>query len=167
MRIMIIALLALLVGGFASAADSGLEVNSGTKIYVLVENLSDDAKATGLTKEFIASKTELQLRRNGVPVGSRKNAYASGVHLYVNCGVTGKAFALSVEFRREVSYRAGGQTHSVMSSTYNQGGQGTHSGDRQFIVQTLTDFLDVFSNDFLKSNPVGKASNKINSGDGK
>lgn len=187
MRLPILVILTFLAAGLATADDSGLEVprpkdlvkaigdaddrglmvDSGTRVYVMVEVLSDDAKAIGLTEELITSKVELQLRRNGVPVGSEQEALASGTFLDVNCGVTGKAFALNVDFNREVSYLVDGKLRSVIASTYHKGARGTHGGDSRNVMQLLTDIIDVFSNDYLRSNQVGKASNKPEAGDGK
>jgi hypothetical protein len=129
--------------------------------------MTDGAKALGLTEDLIRSKAELQLRRNGVPVGAREDALASGIYLYVKCGVTGKAFALNIDFHRDVIYSVDGNLHSVNASTYHKGGQGTHGGDASYVIQALTDIIDMFSNDFLRANQAIRSSNKPDAGDGK
>lgn len=168
MRILILGiLLAFMAPGIVSAADSGLEMPPGTKVYVLVEDISNDAKAIGLTTEFITGKAELQLRKNGVPVGTKEESILSGSYLYVNCGVTGRAFAIDIDFRRKVFYRVGDVIHSVTGSTYHTGGQGTHGANSRYVVQAMTDLIDLFSNDYLRSNQQKTMFNKSNAGDGK
>lgn len=152
MRIAIIVMLALMVASFASAADSGLVVPRGTKVYVLVEDINDSANKIGLTEELIINKVELQLRRNGVPVGTKADSLVDRMYLYVNCGFTGPAFAINIDFKRQVFYLVGDKLHSVTASTYHRGGQGTHGSDRGHVIKVLTDLIDEFSNDFLKSN---------------
>jgi len=135
-----------------SGISSGLEVSQETKVYVLVEITGEEAKAIGLTKEHITSKVELQLRKNGIAVGTNEEALASGLYLYVTCNVIGKAFSVSIEFQREVSYRVGNKLHTIYAPTYIREGTGTHGSKRNYIVQALVDYIDEFSNDFLKSN---------------
>ena len=100
---------------------------------------------------MILSKCELQLRRNGIAVGKRSDGMTSGVHLYVNCGITGRAFANTIEFKRNVTYRVGAVQHSSLATTYRRAGQGIAT-DGKFVIECLIDLVDVFSNDFIKSN---------------
>ena len=168
MRTSILVLLTLMISSLTSAQqDTGLEVLPGTKICVIVENISADAKAIGLTKELITTKVELQLRRNGVLVGTEDDAAESGMFLYVTCGVTDIAYALNIHFKRFVFYRVGDDLHSVTASTYQKGGRGTHAYDSQYVIQFLIDLIDMFSNDFLKANQDMNSSNKADVGDGR
>lgn len=167
MRLAIVALVILFAPGVASSEDSGLEVDSGIRIYVLIEDLDEDAKAIGLTKELVAGRVELQLRRNGVPVGTREDSFASGVCLYVDCGIIGKAFALSIDFNRDVFYRVGDEVHSLTASAYNNGVLGTHDGNCRDVIQALTDIIDLFSENFLGTNQASKTPNRTDVGDGK
>lgn len=151
MKIATLVLLLLVIAGVTSASDSGLEVPPGTKVYVLVEDVSEDAKKSGLTKELIESKVELQLRRNGIAVGTREDGFESDLYLYVVVGVTTNAFAVNIDFMRKVYYHVGDNIHSVRGSTYSKSGSGIY-GNSQYMIQMLIDFIDLFSNDFLKSN---------------
>lgn len=154
MKIFILVLLTFLVSGFASAADSGLEVKPGTKVYVLTERLDENARAIGLTEDLIASKVELQLRRNGIPVGTQNDYAVSGAYLYVNIGVTKVAFSLRIDFNREVFYRVGNKQYTVSASTYSKGGTGTHNNNNRYVVDNLTDLIDQFSNDYIRTNQL-------------
>ena len=151
MNIKLIALFYALCMATVLAQSSGLEVPVGSKVYVVVEILAPDAAAMGLSREIILNKCELQLRRNGISLGKRGDGLASGFHLYVNCGITGTAFANSLEFKRMVSYSVGSSKHAVMATTYNTGGQGIAS-EGSFVLQNLLDSIDVFSNEFIKCN---------------
>lgn len=68
------------------------------------------------------SKVELQLRRNGVPVRTEEDSFAFGVYLYVDVGVTGRAFSLGIDFYRRVCYLVGEDLHAGYASTYRLGG---------------------------------------------
>lgn len=151
MRIFI-SLLLFLISGSVSASDSGLKVQPETKIFVLVEKVEKESVKFGLTKELIVNKVELQLRRNGIPVGSMEDGLKSGIYLYVNCGVTGNAFSINVDFERDVKYFVGNDVHSVTASTYHLGGQGIHNNDSRWVIENILNFIDTFSNDFLRSN---------------
>lgn len=154
MRTTIFVILALLWCWSSVAADTGLEVEPGTKIYVLTEYLDgDEARSIGLTKDLITSKVELQLRRNGISVGTREEGLVSGVYLYVNVGVTGQAFAVSVEFKRKLVYPVDGKIYSVFATTYDQGSLGIYgSRGSNFILENLLKLIDIYSNDFLRAN---------------
>ena len=88
MRIAIVALLVFVATGSApvpKSKASGLEVPPGTKLWVFVEDLPDDAKKLGLSWYVIKAKVELQLRRNGIPVGNGEDLFKDGVLVYVKC----------------------------------------------------------------------------------
>ncbi|MBT3193124.1 MAG: hypothetical protein HN341_11270 [Verrucomicrobia bacterium] len=160
MRTAVLGLLTLLTAGVVAARPLGLEVESGTKVFVVTEDLSDYAKEIGLTKELITNKVELQLRRNRIPVVTQKESDASSVYLYVNVNVMRRAFSYAVEFNRKVFYRVDGTLYSLKATTYTRGGVGTHGGDRNYLLQNVIDKVDQFSNDYLRSNPNLNPSNK-------
>ena len=102
--ITILLLLAFPISG--NCGDLGLEVPTGTKIYVMVEDLADanDAKEIGLTRDLIQSKVEIQLRKNGISVGMLKENVTPNVILYVSVLVVEKAYFFNIEFYRKVAY---------------------------------------------------------------
>ena len=59
----------------------------GTSVFVVVENLDDDAKKIDLTEESIKTDVELKLVLAGMGVATKGFAVPGNTYLYVNGGV--------------------------------------------------------------------------------
>ncbi len=136
----------------ALTAGTGLEVLPGTKIPVVIERLDDECEKLGLICDLIKSKVELQLHRNGITVCNKEDQTKSDVYLYVQCNVKSNAFSIKIHFNRIMYYWVGKNKHIVVASPYHKDVVGIHGFDREFIIQGLIDLVDIFSNDFIKSN---------------
>jgi len=158
----LLALFIATITDIASAFDTGLEVPSGTKIYVVVSGVDndDEAKKIKLTKELIESKVNSQLRKNGIILGTHWDAVNTGIFLSVGINVTGKAYSTDIQFKRPLFYNIGKKNYSVIGITWESGGLGTHANMNKPILDNLINSIDIFSNEFLKANPNYLGSGK-------
>jgi|GEM_PF-1365335 len=146
----------------ASALDTGLEVPSGTKIYVLVSGIdnNDKAKKIKLTKELIESKVNLQLSKNGIILGTYWDAVNTGIFLSVGINVIGEAYSTDIQFKRPVFYAIGKNHYSITGIAWEVGGLGTYANMNKPMLDNLIKSIDIFSNEFLKANPSYLGSSK-------
>jgi hypothetical protein len=171
-HILAFSLLALFIATItntASALDTGLEVPSGTRIYVLVSGVenNDKAKKIKLTKELIESKVNSQLSKNGIILGTYWDAVNTGIFLSVGVNVVGKAYSTDIQFKRPVFYAIGKNRYSVTGITWEAGGLGTHANMNKPVLDNLINSIDTFSNEFLKANPNYLGPSKPDKSSGK
>jgi hypothetical protein len=144
----------VLVAAFGQAiADTGtgVELPRDAPIPILME-ISKGAEELGLTEDYVRSKVELQLRRNGLKPTNQPRSQVGWHSIYVNINVTGPAFSWEISFWRPVYYEVNGKQYSQIAKTYVQSGDGTHGRNREFILSTvLSGGIDVLSNNILKS----------------
>ena len=114
---------------------------------LLVEQLPDDAANTGLTRDALQAAAESRLRAARLYTSDtvRANSY-----LYVNVNVVGRAFAISLEFRKYVFDPATGGSGSA--TTWDTGTLGTHGGNASFVLGSVSRNLDRFLVEFLRVN---------------
>ncbi|MBK7107426.1 MAG: hypothetical protein IPH62_19340 [Ignavibacteriae bacterium] len=152
-----IAFITLLVSSitYSQTGKDGLKVSNQGVIEYLVEDVSTDGKAIGLTKERIISKLELSIRLAKIrPIKSKE---ALDGYLYVNINVVGNAFTIELNYNRYVAYFYGSgkktQHQTVIATTWSNSITGSlGGGSSEFIVNTLQSSLDEFLNDFLAAN---------------
>jgi len=127
---------------------TGCELPKGSKIPVLIEHIGDDEIRVGLSKDLVQSKVELQLRKNGL------NSVTADLHspyyCYVNIGVVGNAFTISVDFDRRVTYEVNGLKFTRIASVYHKEGAGDGANGK-YIINALLDSIDMLSNEIQKS----------------
>ena len=119
--------------------------NCGTTTLV-VESLKDNAAKIGLTKERIETMVRSRLRAARIYDDS-----ATGTYIYVNVNVGSTYFATSVEFNKRVldiatDHSKGG---TGFAATWIFGGAGTHGQDAGFILQSLSEHVDRFIDEYL------------------
>jgi hypothetical protein len=158
----LLALFITTITDIASALDTGLEVPSGTRIYVLVSGVdnNDKAKKIKLTKELIESRVNSQLSKNGIIPGTYWDAVNTGVFLSVGIDVIKEAYSTDIQFKRPVFYAIGKTRYSVTGIAWGLGGLGTYANMSKPILENLIKGIDIFSNEFLKANPNYLASSK-------
>jgi hypothetical protein len=128
---------------------NGLEAIRTTPLDVLVEDVSDDAKKIGLSKEGIEACVNRTLRQAGItPGGPRDFAGA----IFVNINVVGDSFTISISFKRPVFYSRGDKWFRTVGATWDQSVTGTHGRDGRYILDNIANQLEVFCNEFLKAN---------------
>jgi hypothetical protein len=151
--------LCFLVAGRAPAMDEGVRSLAGVPlVYVLVEDLSDDLKAAGLSADILVTDAELRLRTVGISVGSRQESLRTPGFPYLYVRVTGRGSpengyygAVSVEFFQEVRL-VRSQSIRVSACTW-QVNSIFRGGDPKGVRGTVRDLSDAFANAYLAANP--------------
>ena len=115
---------------------------------LLVERLSSDARAVGLTKERIQLAAESRLRAARLYTESIVKANAA--YLYIRISAVGRAYHISVEYTRWVTDQV--NNSNGPATTWDTGSTGTHGGDAGFIIQDLSSHLDEFLAGYLRVN---------------
>ncbi|HXW62876.1 MAG TPA: hypothetical protein VEJ45_09765 [Candidatus Acidoferrales bacterium] len=121
-------------------------------VQVLIEDLSDSAKALGLEKETIQTDVELKLRLAGIHILSEEedNNTPGAPSLYVNVRVVRSAAAVAVELKQGVRLVRNGELSQ--GTTWSVGGVGANL-TAESIRNHIKDYLDEFLNAWLSVNP--------------
>lgn len=120
--------------------------NNCEPMALVVEGLSNSAADIRLTEERLQFAAESRLR------GTRLFTTASGVnsYLYVNVNVVGRAFSISVEYKKRVLDIASDEAN--FAATWESAAVGTHGRDAEGVVSVLSGFLDEFLTEYLRVN---------------
>ena len=127
----------------------------GGKVSLLVEYLSESAKAIGLTRETVEMTVRSRLR------GARIYDANAGPYLYVNTSADKMAFSISFEFKQKFfkpqivrqSSEIGLSTNFKGDATgWNERVAGTHVSDSGFILQYVGQLTDIFIDEYLRVN---------------
>jgi len=144
-----IAMLLLLAGVPAQAAEVGdydrfRLWNDCLPVTLIVEGLGEEDKEIGLTEDRIRTIAESRLRA--------ARLYTDGAlsypYLYVRITVYANAFNIDVDLYQSV--QRGGLHYPAI--TWEAGITGTHGGNAGFILQSLSEYMDEFINDYLRVN---------------
>lgn len=137
---------------------SGLEVDKPElNVYIY---LNGEAKNFGLTEKLVRSKIELPLRRNNIKIidpNEIPKLYSLNVFINVLDNSNMKIFDLGINFNRLTTYfiKIGNDSvknkRSKFVNTWEISNYG-FSYDKDYIIRTLEDQLDIFINEFLDSN---------------
>lgn len=133
---------------------SGLEIGNPKEVEVLIEDLNNDAKEAGLSKGLILAKVNLRLRQNGlIPINRKSKNVNQDGYLYVNINVSNNAFSIGVAFFRPVFYSNNQlvRMHTI-ASTWRTGSTGTFGRNKNFILNSLENHIDVFIDAYLSAN---------------
>ena len=71
-------------------------------------------------------------------------------YLYVRVGVTARAFATEVSFKKPLIDSASAQVR--MATTWETGSYGTHSGNAGYVLQFVSESVDSFILNYLRVN---------------
>lgn len=138
----------LSIGGTLSHAQSQdrFELFTGCEpMRLVVERLGEDARNIGLSVERITNSVESRLRSAKLFSSERQRQY-----LYININVVGRAFSISVEFKKRVFDPRSGL--STYATTWEHGGTGTHGQDASFMISGLSERIDAFIVEYLRVN---------------
>ena len=124
--------------------------NACRPMELVVENLTPDAQAVGLTRERIQLAVESRLRAARLYTGSWEKA--NRAYLYVNINVVGRAHNIAVRYRKWVTDLV--NNSNGLATTWDTGGAGTHGRDAGFIIQHLSSLLDEFLAGYLRVNEL-------------
>ena len=112
---------------------------------LVVQDLSEDAHSIGLSVERITNSVESRLRSAKLFSSKQQRQY-----LYININVVGKAFNISVEFKKRVfGPRSGLSNYAI---TWDRGSAGTHGQNASFIISGLSEHIDELIVDYLQVN---------------
>jgi len=146
----------LLVWPVASHATGKIERESlrGLKgVRIVIESLSDNMKAFGLTKQQLRTDVEVKLRSAGIPVPSLSDGYLYIRLNGIKINTRSYAFHYLLEYRQSVIlgrnrqwYPSAGTWHigEIISAGLNS---------KQFVYDSLKGLVDKFINDYLTVNP--------------
>ena len=148
--LVLLPLAALLVSTVAGQDPPGREerfklFNDYGPMGLVVEDLSDDAIAIGLTKKALRAVVESRLR--AARLYMEDLAGANIAMLQVNVHVAGRAFNLSVRYNKVVPDPLGTTSRSATWSTTS-----THGGNVQRPVLSMSQHLDEFLAEYLRVN---------------
>ena len=151
---LLLAALALLLPASGAAGESFVERYQRFKLYadclpmrLLVEGLHDGASKIGLTKEALQAAAESRLRSARLYRSTLAHPYH---YLYVNVNVFGRAFSIRLEFNKQVRDILSGDTSGA--ATWKVGSVGTHGGNANYIVSSVSQHMDEFLVEFLRVN---------------
>ena len=113
-------------------------------INLVVENLNDNAAKIDLTRDRIKTLARSRLR------AARVYTEELGTYLYVNVTVTKSSFSIAIDFKKSVKDLASSVSSSA--TTWNSGGVGTHGQDAGYILQSLSEYVDKFIDEYLRVN---------------
>ena len=118
--------------------------NNCEPMYLIVEDVSDDAVDIGLTRERLQFAVESRLRS--------ARLYTSTPFPFLSVAVTvlGVAFNLNVQYFKQTVDVASGESYA--SPTWGRTSTGTHSRDPEFIVSALSGYMDQFLTEYLRVN---------------
>jgi hypothetical protein len=140
-------------------AASGLEVSDASSVGVVIEDLNDKETKLGLSKEIIEARVNAVLRKNGLkPVDATPEATD---HFYdLRIVVSGTSFVIEASFSRVITYNDGISERRTRANTWgvsylgawNRSPTGRSEGAVDSILKKVSEFTEVFANEFLKAN---------------
>lgn len=115
-------------------------------MQLVVEKLNTDASDIGLRKEVLETSVRSRLRAARI-YGSEAKPY-----LYVNVGVSGRAFSIEVSYNKILNDVISSETGYAI--TWTRGGTGTHGRDSSYIVSLVSKYTDEFIDEYLRVNEI-------------
>lgn len=140
-----LALALLLATPIFASAQTGLELDLGAKVCLLVETPPSDTAALGVDKQALQNRAELRLRQAGLSLCSATEPQ----YVYVQVDALPGAFSISVSFNRQVIYFFNGKQQQVFARTWSKGYVGRNLS---LLMQTLDLALDAFLIEFQRAN---------------
>ncbi len=132
-------------------------------VYVIVEQLPDEAQHDGLREDQVQTDVELRLRQAGITILTREQSFATAgaPYLYVNVQVLKNpakfyAFSVNVELRQGVTLIRDPSIRVLAVATWSAPGVIGTVGSQKLESQVrddVRDFTDRFINAYLAANP--------------
>ena len=113
-------------------------------LNLIVEGLPEDAEEIGLTEERIQTAAESRLR------AARLYDAEADHDLYVNVHVVGSAFSIGIGYNKLLHDEA--LDIVGRAQTWDTRAVGTHVGDASFILQGVSEHMDLFVVEYLRVN---------------
>ncbi len=123
------------------------------EINVVVEDLTDDAEAAGLTRRTLESAIERRLEGRRVPLGNSRNAADLYVSVDTHLGATG-LYAYCVEVAVQQLVTIEGNQLRTLADVWDVGSLGTvGTANLPQVEQVVIQIVDSFIEDYLEMNP--------------
>ena len=123
------------------------------EINVVVEDLTDDAEAAGLTRRTLESAIERRLEGRRVPLGNSRNAADLYVSVDTHVGATG-LYAYCVEVAVQQLVTIEGNQLRTLADVWDVGSLGTvGTANLPQVEQVVIQIVDSFIEDYLEMNP--------------
>lgn len=132
-------------------AGSGVEVTDPGKLEYIVEEVSEDGRRLGITKERIRQKVEKHLRAAGITPLDGETTGTVEPFVYVRVVVGGSGFNIRVEFSRPVLYAVNGQVLQTFGVMWSKSITG-YSTDGAYVIGAVDGPIERFIDEFLKAN---------------
>ena len=112
---------------------------------LVIEDLNDDTKGIGLTRDRIRVTIESRLRSARLYRSDPGPSY-----LYVNVIGSSRVFSISLEFKKRLYDRLTDLTS--YATTWHTGGAGSHGDNARIIPSHLSELVDEFLVEYLRVN---------------
>ena len=123
------------------------------EINVVVENLTDDVEAAGLTRRALESAIERRLEGRQVPLGNSRNAADLYVSVDTHLGATG-LYAYCVEVAVQQLVTIEGNQLRTLADVWDVGSLGTvGTANLPQVEQVVLQIVESFIEDYLSTNP--------------
>ena len=159
-KVIIVAALVLAIGAMPRSATTANEVQrrqlytSCAPMDFVVESVesldAEDSKRIGLTKQKITDAVESRLRAARLFTPNAEQTLDKEQYLYINTNIVDRAFHIDVKLNRylkDIGYGFGGYV-----TVWNAGATGAHGGNGQYILGTVSEYLDHFIASYLRVN---------------
>ena len=137
----------------AAGVDSGngVEVVDPNRLEYVVEQVSQDGRRLGISKEQIQQIVEQRLRHAGIIPVNGEAAGTVDPYVYVRIVVSGKGFNIRVEFSRPVVYEVDGHLLTSFGVLWSDSITGW-STDGSYVVAALDGPISRFIEQFRRAN---------------
>jgi len=133
------------------ASGNGIEVLNPARLEYVVEQVSQDGRRLGITKEQIQHIVEQRLRHAGITPVDGEATGTVDPFVYVRVVVGGKGFNIRVEFSRPVVYEVDGQLLTTFGVMWSDSVTGW-STDGDYVMGALDRPMSRFIEEFRKAN---------------
>jgi hypothetical protein len=128
-------------------------------LEVLIEDLSPESEAAGLSRDQITTDVELRLRKSGIKVREQGQGVKPTPILYVNAHLvmaqSGGSFVYTINVSVEQDVKVIANDRFCLASTWSSSKLGLVGHDKIARVarDVIGDLVDEFLNDYLSVNP--------------
>ena len=154
-RVAVVALLLALASGetaYGQTVEQERESLRGIGTVRVVIQLNEDATGISLSEAGLEAAVELQLRRNGVPLTELPNAPSVRVSVLAHRGSRTVYSSVRVELSQHLlSTRGRLPAITWFRNSLVWGPSGSEGPD--YIRDKISEYVDIFSNDYLTVNP--------------
>ena len=146
-------LVGLALGVVNASADSSRKrmarfelYNNCQPVYLVVENVNEDAKRIGITRERVENSVELRLRSANLFTSDK----SGDTYLYVNVNIVGASYSVSVSFNKWVYDPIAASPGPAI--TWHVALTGIYPRGTETILASVSRLVDKFLVEYLRVN---------------